>query len=41
MINATVVFWTLTSIFGFVGLMRAWQKEVIATASIVLALFAL
>ncbi len=41
MINATVVFWTLTAIFGLVGLMRAWQKEVIATASIVLALFAL
>ena len=41
MINATVVFWALIGIFGFIGLMRAWQKEVIATASIVLALFAL
>jgi hypothetical protein len=41
MINATVVFWVMIGIFGFVGLMRAWQKEVIATASIVLALFAL
>jgi hypothetical protein len=41
MINATVVFWALVSIFCFVGLMRGWQKEIIATASIVLALFAL
>lgn len=41
MINATVVFWVMIGIFGFVGLMRAWQKEVIATASIVLALFAM
>jgi Colicin V production protein len=41
MINATVIFWVLIAIFGFIGIMRGWQKEVIATASVILALFAL
>ena len=41
MINATIVFWVFVILFGMVGLMRAWQKEIIATASLVLAIFAL
>ncbi len=41
MINATIVLWIFVILFGMVGLMRAWQKEVIATASLVLAIFAL
>ena len=41
MINASVVFWVFLGIFVVVGMMRGWQREIIATASIVLALFAL
>ncbi len=41
MINATIVLWVFVILFGMVGLMRAWQKEIIATASLVLAIFAL
>jgi len=40
-INASVVFWVFLGIFVVVGMMRGWQREIIATASIVLALFAL
>lgn len=41
MINASIVLWIFVILFGMVGLMRAWQKEIIATASLVLAIFAL
>ena len=41
MINANVVFWIFTGLFALVGWMRGWQREIIATASLVLAIFAL
>ena len=41
MINANVVFWLFTALFALVGWMRGWQREIIATASLVLAIFAL
>ena len=41
MINANVVFWIFTALFALVGWMRGWQREIIATASLVLAVFAL
>jgi hypothetical protein len=41
MINANVVFWIWVALFALVGWMRGWQKEVIASASLVLAIFVL
>ena len=39
MINANLVFIAFLVIFGMVGAMRGWVREVIVTASLVLALF--
>jgi uncharacterized membrane protein required for colicin V production len=39
MINANLVFIVFILIFGLVGAMRGWVREVIVTASLILALF--
>jgi hypothetical protein len=39
MISLVTTFWILVFLFGFVGMMRGWTREAIATASIILALF--
>jgi hypothetical protein len=41
MINANLVFIVFIIIFGLIGAMRGWVREVIVTASLVLALFVL
>lgn len=41
MINANVFLWVFTALFALSGWMRGWQREIIATASLVLAIFAL
>lgn len=41
MVNADVVFAFFTIIFGFIGAMRGWVREIIATASLILAIFVL
>lgn len=39
MLSLTTAFWTLVILFAFVGMMRGWTKEIVVTASVVLALF--
>ncbi len=41
MINANLVFIMFVIIFGLIGAMRGWVREIIVTASLVLALFVL
>ncbi|MCS7060077.1 MAG: CvpA family protein [Anaerolineae bacterium] len=41
MINADIVFAFFTVIFGFIGAMRGWVREIIATSSLILAIFVL
>jgi uncharacterized membrane protein required for colicin V production len=41
MIDIAVAFWMLVFVFAIIGAMRGWAKEVLVTASVVLALFAL
>jgi len=41
MINANVFLWFFVGLFALSGWMRGWQREIIATASLVLAIFAL
>ncbi len=41
MVNADVVFAFFTVLFGFIGAMRGWVREIIATASLILAIFVL
>jgi hypothetical protein len=41
MIDLSVVMWTFALFFAFVGFQRGWNKEIIATSGIILALFAL
>jgi hypothetical protein len=41
MIQLQLILWVLAIFFGFIGFHRGWNKEIIATAGIVLALFAL
>ncbi|MCL4504693.1 MAG: CvpA family protein [Chloroflexi bacterium] len=41
MINSNLVFIMFVGIFGLVGAMRGWVREVIVTASLILALFVL
>ena len=38
MIAMIAVFWMFVAIFGFIGVMRGWAKELLVTFSIVLAL---
>jgi hypothetical protein len=40
-IELAAVFWIFVLIFGIIGLMRGWTKEILVTASIILALFIL
>ncbi len=39
MLSLTTAFWTLVLLFAFVGMMRGWTKEIVVTASVILALF--
>lgn len=41
MIQLYSLMWILGAFFGLIGLMRGWNKEVIASAGILLAMFAL
>lgn len=41
MLAIQTVFWTFVLMFGLIGVMRGWAKEVVATAGMVLALFAI
>ncbi|MFN8371955.1 MAG: CvpA family protein [Anaerolineae bacterium] len=41
MIQLSVVMWTFSLFFAFIGFQRGWNKEIIATSGIILALFAL
>ena len=40
MIALNAMFWILVVLFGLVGMMRGWTKEIVATAGLVLSLFA-
>ena len=40
MLSLTLSLWILVALFGFIGFMRLWQREILVTAAIVLALFA-
>lgn len=39
MLSLTTAFWGLVVLFAVVGMMRGWTREIVVTASIVLALF--
>ncbi len=39
MISLVTTFWIMVLLFGLVGMMRGWTREVIAMAAIILALF--
>lgn len=39
MVSLTVVFWLLVILFALIGTMRGWAKEIMVTASVILALF--
>lgn len=39
MISMDVIFWLFIILFGMVGLMRGWAKELLVTFSVILALF--
>ncbi|MBP9501699.1 MAG: CvpA family protein [Candidatus Promineofilum sp.] len=39
MLSLVVAFWIMVLLFAFVGMMRGWTKEVVATSSCILALF--
>ncbi len=41
MIQLSVIMWTFSMFFAFIGFQRGWNKEIIATSGIILALFAL
>lgn len=41
MISLGTVFWLMVGFFALVGVMRGWTKEVVATAGLVLSLFAI
>ena len=39
MVPLNIVFWVLVLIFGMVGALRGWAKEILVSFSIILALF--
>ena len=39
MLSLTTAFWVLVILFAIAGMMRGWTKEIVVTASVVLALF--
>lgn len=41
MISLSVFLWIVVALFGFIGFMRLWQREILVTAAIVLVLFLL
>lgn len=41
MVQLSTVLWTSIILFAFIGYMRGWTKEILATAGIILALFAI
>ncbi|MDZ4769499.1 MAG: CvpA family protein [Chloroflexota bacterium] len=41
MVQLAALMWMMAFFFGFIGLLRGWNKEIISTAGIVLGLFAL
>jgi hypothetical protein len=41
MIQLSILMWTMAVLFGYIGFTRGWNKEAIATAGIILGLFAL
>lgn len=41
MIQLVTIMWVMAIFFGIIGFLRGWNKEVIATAGIILGLFAL
>lgn len=41
MVQLAALMWMMAAFFGFIGLLRGWNKEIISTAGIVLGLFAL
>lgn len=41
MITLTLAFWILVVIFGFIGAMRGWAKELLVSFSVLVALFIL
>lgn len=41
MIQLSIVMWGMALLFGYIGYMRGWSKEMISTAGIILGLFAL
>ena len=40
MISLHTLFWIMVIFFGIIGMLRGWTKEVVATAGLVLSLFA-
>ena len=41
MLSLTTAFWGLVVLFAVAGMMRGWTREIVVTASIILALFAI
>ncbi len=41
MISLSTFLWIVVALFGFIGFMRLWQREILVTAAIVLVLFLL
>ncbi len=41
MITLDTWFWIMVGLFGIIGMMRGWTKEIVVTAALVLSLFAL
>jgi hypothetical protein len=41
MFSLTVFLWIVVAMFGFIGFMRLWQREILVTAALVLVLFTL
>ena len=39
MVSLDVLFWLFITLFGMIGLMRGWAKEMMVTFSVILALF--
>ena len=39
MVEIQVVFWMFVIVFGFIGFVRGWAREVLVTASVILAYF--
>lgn len=40
MVQLSTILWTIVFVFAVIGFMRGWTREIVATAGIILALFA-